>query len=94
MSWVFISGSWMLWNREARSFMFRKFCEYIRNIRGLVLKPERRRHNGRRHKFKNPERQICQKCDAESACPNCIAKQVISRKYESKTKMENYNNKN
>ena len=78
--WMFVSGSWMLWNREARGFVFRKLFnrDKIRNIECWIIKKERNNKNAR---IQKPVLiKMHHNCFAENACSNCIAKQVIRKK--------------
>ena len=40
--WMFLSGSWLLWNFEAREFMLRKLCRipFVVNIRQKLIQNE------------------------------------------------------
>ena len=79
--WVFLSGSWMLWNDEARFFVYRKLCNslHICISRVSAERPKYKRILTRRNP--NPKRTKERSCDCETdnACPNCIAKEMIKR---------------
>jgi hypothetical protein len=78
--WILLSGSWMLWNQEARIFVYRKFCKFdnIRIHRGYVEKVRSKQKS--KPKSTRTGKQTCVECDVEYACPNCIARQVLKRK--------------
>ena len=67
--WAIFSSGWMLWNEEARTFTFRKFC--MMKNRGIGQKRTRRNQ---------AENQICHDCKPYDICANCIVEAVISKK--------------
>ena len=80
--WDLISGSWMLWNEEARSFVYKKYSnsKHVKNIGWKMFGQDRKPLNGRKEKSIKMRGRPCQECDDESSCPNCIAKQVTRKK--------------
>ena len=72
----------MLWNEEARGFVYLKLrnSDYVRSIKGQIIGPETKPPRERKTKPPRVRRGKCEACDAESACPNCIAKQVTRKK--------------
>ena len=80
--WIFLSGSWMFWNDEARLFVYRKLFNLIHiciNRLGAERQKDKRRITRKTQKLRGTKQQICD-CETYNACPNCIAQEVIKKK--------------
>ena len=80
--WVFLSGSWMLWNDEARFFVYRKLCNSL-HICISRVSAERLKHKRnlirRKPNLKRTNERSCD-CETDNACPNCIAQEMIKKR--------------
>ena len=80
--WIFFSGSWMLWNDEARLFVYRKIFSSIHICMNRVFakRPkDKRRMTRKMQEARRTNQRICD-CETDNACPNCIAQEVIKKK--------------
>ena len=80
--WIFLSGSWMLWNDEARLFVYRKIFNliYFCIQRVCAEKPKVKRNiTGTKQLARKKKQQSCD-CETNNACPNCIAQEVVKKK--------------
>ena len=80
--WIFLSGSWMLWNDEARLFVYRKLFNSIHICINRVCaerQKDKRRITRKTQKLRRTKQRICD-CETDNACPNCIAQEVIKKK--------------
>ena len=71
--WIFMNGTWIFWNQEARTFVYRKFKNIGEKISELHLIKIRKM-------AKPTETGICRACRVNDSCPNCIAKSVLKNK--------------
>ena len=71
--WMFMSGTWIFWNPEARTFVYRKIYSIGQKISELHLIKIR-------NMSKSTETARCSACRVNDNCPNCIAKSVLNNK--------------
>ena len=68
--WILMSGTWIFWNPEARTFVYRKFYSIGQKISELDFIKIRKMK-------KSADTVPCPACRVNDACPNCIAKSVL-----------------
>ena len=69
--WIFMNGTWIFWNQEARTFVYRKIYSIGQKISELPLMKIRLMDN-------TTETVACRACRVNDSCPNCIAKSVLN----------------
>ena len=72
--WLVMSGTWILWNPEARFFVYRKFNRMKQKIFELKLKKMKK---VKKSKENGVGAASCSSCRSNDTCPNCIAKSVL-----------------